>query len=102
MRTYSLFWLQSIVAATLVFFAFSLPAESDFEKTKRAAEQGDAKAQNHLGYLYATGEGVQQGAVKAVRWFRMAAEQGYTTAKFNLGFAYDSRAVLFFFLHQQV
>ena len=40
------------------------------------AEQGDAGAQNILGLMYDQGEGVTQDYVEAVRWHRLAAEQG--------------------------
>ena len=41
------------------------------------AEQGDASAQYNLGVTYRTGEGVPQDSAEAVRWYRLAAEQGY-------------------------
>ena len=53
-----------------------------------AAEQGDAAAQNKLGFMYANGEGVPEDATEAVRWYRLAAEQGDAIAQFNLGFMY--------------
>ena len=40
------------------------------------AEQGDAKAQSDLGFMYAKGQGVPQDDAEAVRWYRKAAEQG--------------------------
>ena len=52
--------------------------------------RGDAIAQNNLGVMYATGEGVPQDAAEAVRWYRLAAEQGYAIAQNNLGFMYDT------------
>ena len=33
-------------------------------------------AQNHLGFMYYTGEGVAQDYQEAAKWFRKAAEQG--------------------------
>ena len=33
---------------------------SDFRETLQLAEQGDAKAQNNLGAMYANGQGVRQ------------------------------------------
>ena len=38
--------------------------------------------------MYDTGEGVPQDAAEAVRWYRLAAEQGDATAQFNLGNMY--------------
>ena len=37
-----------------------------------------------------TGEGVPQDAAEAVRWFRLAAEQGHASAQYNLGVMYDT------------
>ena len=43
---------------------------------RKAAEQGDASAQNNLGLMYNMGEGVPEDAAEAARWFRRAAAQG--------------------------
>lgn len=56
---------------------------------KKAAEEGDAKAQNNLGLCYEYGQGVIQSNKEAVRWYRKAAEQGYTNAQNNLGLCYE-------------
>ncbi len=40
------------------------------------AKQGDANAQNNLGFMYYKGHGVPQDYAEAVKWFRKAAEQG--------------------------
>ena len=53
------------------------------------AEQGDAKAQSALGFMYANGYGVQQDDAEAVKWYRKAADQGYPRAQSALGFMYD-------------
>ena len=55
---------------------------------RMAAEQGHAKAQNSLGYLYDHGKGVKENDKKAVEWFRKAAAQGYDVAQDNLGIMY--------------
>ena len=55
---------------------------------RKAAEQGDAQAQNDLGRCYATGTGVPQDAVEAVAWYRKAAEQGNAEGQFNLAICY--------------
>ena len=52
------------------------------------AEQGDADAQFELGFMYTTGEGVPQDDVEAVRWYRLAAEEGLASAQYNLGLTY--------------
>jgi hypothetical protein len=38
--------------------------------------------------MYGRGEGVNQDYVKAVKWYRKAAEQGYVPAQFELGNRY--------------
>jgi TPR repeat protein len=55
-------------------------------KSKAAA--GDAKAQFSIGWMYDLGQGVPQDKVKAVKWYRMAAEQGHADAQYELGLAY--------------
>ena len=47
-----------------------------FKELKSPAEQGDVTAQNLLGGLYHTGDGVSQNYVEAAKWFGLAAEQG--------------------------
>ena len=39
--------------------------------------------------MYADGEGVSQDYGEAVRWYRLAAEQGEAIPQFNLGVMYD-------------
>ena len=63
-----------------------LSISSPLEDLTRCAELGDAGAQGNLGWMYATGEGVPQDDAEAVRWYRLAAEQGYASAQYNLGF----------------
>src|SRR5262249_36489410 len=58
------------------------------EKIKRhqkAAEQGNSNSQNELGVFYYYGRGVQQNFQEAIRWFRLAADQGHLVAMRNLG-----------------
>ena len=38
--------------------------------------------------MYATGRGVPEDDAEAVRWYRLAAEQGYAGAQNNLGIMY--------------
>ena len=61
---------------------------SDFEETKRLAEQGDASAQYNLGVMYERGRGVPENYTEAVKWYRLAAEQGVAFAQSNLGSMY--------------
>lgn len=45
-----------------------------------AAEQGNAEAQNNLGNCYLNGKGVEIELPRAVKYYQMAAEQGYAIA----------------------
>ena len=49
---------------------------------------GNAEAQYNLGTLYSKGLGVPRSDVKALTWFRKAAEQEHAKAQFNLGVSY--------------
>ena len=57
---------------------------------RNAAESGDAKAQNKLGYLYDTGRELPQNDAEAVRWYRRAAAQNHAMALYNLANHYLS------------
>ena len=52
------------------------------------ADEGDAKAQNSLGFMYYNSEGVRQDYAEAVRWYRMSAAQGFAEAQAFLGSMY--------------
>lgn len=52
------------------------------------AEQGNASAQNNLGWMYDQGHGVTQDFKEATKWYRTAAEQGFHEAQYNLGVMY--------------
>lgn len=58
-------------------------------KIALAAERGDARAQAHLGFMYATGRGVPQNHALAIYWYRRGAEQGNPAAQHLLGLMYD-------------
>ncbi|CDF05801.1 stress protein [Megasphaera elsdenii CAG:570] len=57
---------------------------------RKAADQGNAVAQNNLGYCYRNGEGVEQDYAEAVKWGRKAADQGNAVAQNNLGYCYQN------------
>lgn len=53
------------------------------------ARQGDTLAQYNLGFYYDSGGGgLSQNYVRAVYWYRKAAEQGHASAQNNLGVCY--------------
>ena len=53
------------------------------------AKRGNAKAEAHLGLMYANGQGLPRNYEEAVKWFRMAAEQGNAQAQFQLAGMYE-------------
>ena len=54
----------------------------------RLAGARPATAQYLLGVAYDAGEGVPEDGAEAVRWYRLAAEQGHANAQLTLGVAY--------------
>ena len=56
------------------------------------AEQGNARAQFYMGFMYSYGQGVRGGWTEAARWYHLAGEQGDTCARLQLGFAYEMSA----------
>jgi uncharacterized protein len=94
------------LATMLSFMAFSPVAAQDLQKGLDAfnagdyatalqefrplAEQGNAKAQWKVGFMYETGNGVPQDYAEAVKWMRLAAVQGHVIAQYNLGEIYKN------------
>ena len=62
---------------------------------RKAAEQGNAIAQFHLGFMYDFGRGVPQDYAAAVSWYRKAAEQGNADAQLHLGVMYDKGSFMY-------
>ena len=56
---------------------------------RKAAEQGQARAQDNLGDCYYYGNGIEQDYQTAVEWYRKAAEQRYARAQYDLGYCYE-------------
>ena len=71
---------------------FHVPEEKNvarlLEMVKRTPGRHTPYAQNNLGVVYANGRGVPQDYTEAVKWSRLAADQGHAHAQFNLGVAY--------------
>ena len=64
------------------------------DSLRESAEQGDAAAQYNLGVRYDTvryytGAGVPRDDAEAVRWYRLAADQGHAGAQSHLGLKYE-------------
>lgn len=65
--------------------------EKDYDEAFRCLDgvvTGDRDAQYMLGFMYAYGRGVEKDEVEAVKWYRMAAEQGHDEAQDSLGDCY--------------
>ena len=58
--------------------------ETEFEREKRLAEDGDKFSQFNLGVMYQNGK-VPQDDKEAVKWYKKSAEQGLARKQSNLG-----------------
>ena len=74
-------------AAVDLYLIYNVEVYKEFHK---AAEQGNAEAQYHLGLMYYLGKGVVQDDVEAVKWFTKAAQQNHASAQYNLGLTYHN------------
>jgi TPR repeat protein len=54
------------------------------------ADQGDARAQFALGWMYQYGKGVPLDYAAAIKWYRLAADQGLAGAQAFLGGMYGA------------
>lgn len=81
---FSLVWVVLVI--TLCVRAY---AADDVDDLLARAQQGEAIAQERLGWLYQVGRGVEQDSTKAVHWYTLAAEQGRFDAQNNLGLMYQ-------------
>ncbi|HDP26095.1 MAG TPA: sel1 repeat family protein [Deltaproteobacteria bacterium] len=61
---------------------------TEFRENLLPAQTGDPQAQLFVGYLYETGQGVEQNFVKAAQWYQKSAEQGNALAQLQLGTMY--------------
>ena len=105
LRLSSRLTLSGVIVAVLLYAssAFAGPSEDcaagaaygqqdyavAFRLCRSLAEQGDAKAQSALGFMYANGEGVQKDYAASAKWYRKAAEQGYARAQSAVGYMYE-------------
>jgi uncharacterized protein len=88
--------LLVIISGSCLIFIFHTTSRADisredsteFRENLLPAQQGDAKAQVFVGYLYETGQGVTQNYTKAAEWYQRAAVQGNAGAQAQLGNMY--------------
>ena len=76
---------------SLLLSALILSACNPKDKATQLQEkalQGDAQAAFELGEMHASGVGMPENNTEAVRWYRMAAEKGFSKAQSLLGTAY--------------
>ena len=97
--------MRRAIAIAVLMFGLAAPAWAGFDEGLAAyerrdyatalrefrplADQGDAKAQHHLGNMYLYGHGVAQDYAAAFQWYRKAAEHGYVHSALALGYMYD-------------
>ena len=75
---------------SLSVFCADLFSRSPLENLTRCAKQEHAGAQSLLGLKYARGAGVTEDDAEAVRWYRLAAEQGDAEGQWLLGSMYGN------------
>ena len=78
-KTFSFPALVQLIVALFCLSGFQSFGEENVSlgDIRKAADQGDASAQYHLGFCYINGTGVVKNEVESVKWYRKAAEQGY-------------------------
>lgn len=97
--------MKRLALAAILFLAFVTPSwagvgegleaykRGDYttavQEFRKAAEQGNARAQYNLGLMYQDGYGVVEDDAEAVKWFRKAAEQGDADGQYFLGSKYS-------------
>jgi hypothetical protein len=85
-------WTDAKAAAAALgkVFASTSGAASAQQRPEAQGDRADrADEQRNLGIKYLNGDGVPQSDTEAVKWFRLAAEQGNADGQFELGLAYD-------------
>jgi serine/threonine protein kinase len=53
----------------------------DYARVRLLAEEGNAEAQDDVGFMYESGRGVGKDRAQAAEWYRKSAAQGYQPAK---------------------
>ena len=82
-------YLKSLHDTTYYLEARNLQLLAPILMYRRAAEMGDPRAMNILGFCYEFGQGgLTKDEAKAMEWYRKAAEKGNPTAMNNLGCCY--------------
>lgn len=69
-----------LILILTALLTFQGTAASEFDEMKALADQGNAAAQNNLGRMYDTGEGVPENNIRAYVWLSMAKTKGNAVA----------------------
>ena len=84
-----------LVALASILISAPVFSEDRLERVRKAADQGDANAQNGLGDAYSYGHGflllgknLPEDKAEGLKWWRKAADQGDSSAQEGLGSAY--------------
>jgi hypothetical protein len=83
--------MKLIVASMLLLTLLpvtSLGQQESFPEMLKLAREGKAWAQNEVGLMYSSGEGVRRNRKKAVYWLRKSAHQGVPLGACSLGYHY--------------
>lgn len=100
MKKFYLWTILSLQIISFLFFFSFIPSisiaemttvnqQDNFQELTQKAKQNDVEAQYKLAVMYFDGNGVAKNEIKAIAWFKKAAENGSSDASFNLGLIYD-------------
>ena len=79
-----------IILAVIYFRRKNKRELQEATAAQQSAKDGVAADQYKLGTMYVKGQGVTQDYQEAVKWYRLAAEQGEVNAQSALGLMYDN------------
>lgn len=83
--------MKKILLAGILLLGMSLSLSAgNFEDAKKACDKGDGDGCGKLGFLYSSGQGVEQDDFKAVEFFGKACDAGDAGGCYNLGYSYES------------
>jgi len=75
-----------IGAGLILWWQYKYRPVAHVNALRARAEHGDPKAQFYRASAYYRGNGVPQGYAEALRWYKMAADQGEPDAEDGLGY----------------
>ncbi|MCM1141109.1 MAG: sel1 repeat family protein, partial [Muribaculum sp.] len=68
----------------------SLAQTTYSKQLESRASNGDANAQENLGWCFHTGSGIDKDFEKAFYWYKKAAESGKSYSMYNIGIMYQN------------